>query len=243
MRPYGKSTYVYLIALLLHLAAIVAVGLQPDLPYSQELLFFSKLALMPVLLWTVWREADRVATWWIAAIAFSWLGDFWLADMPLHFSQATMFLLGLASFFVAHLCYLRRMRELRHADSHQASSNNKWLRIIGIGFLAFVVFIGLFIDLSVILFSLSSLAIVAYAIVLLIVLVRTIRLASERGFYRPAAYGAGLFVLSDALIGAGLFVTNLKDSAILSFFIMLLYGLAQLGLASLAVDNRTSVAA
>ena len=215
--PYAALALVHLIALAGGATALAAL---------------SKVALMPVLYLSVKQTTRQpVARWWTAAIALSWLGDIFLlpqAGGRLGISAESAFLLGLASFLLAHICYIRRAGSLRRATA-------TWARR-GCAVLAAALF---FAALALVPWALVVAtpvlpAAAVYAVVLLAMAVTVGRLARERPAYRYAALGAGLFVVSDALIGLGLVRPGLVAAPWRQVAVMATYVLAQAGLSGLA---------
>ena len=98
-RPQALPTAL-LLAFIAHTVALIFGG-----PW---LVILTKSLLMPALLWSAMRVSRRVNVLWLAAIAFSWIGDV-LLSFPEVFGQSfgeLYFLGGLTAFLVTHGCYV-----------------------------------------------------------------------------------------------------------------------------------------
>lgn len=238
----------YAILALVHLGALAAG--------AGALGAISKVALMPALYLSVKQTTRRpVSKWWSAAIALSWLGDVLLlrhAGSGLGISARSAFLLGLASFLLAHGCYIRRASRLRRAIAADAEpeptaslrrerdTTAAWVRVglaaLTVGFLLAALKL---VPWALVLGTPVLLAGSVYAVVLLAMAAAMGRLARRRPAYRLAAVGAVLFVVSDAIIGLGLVRPSLFSPSSHQLLVMAPYVLAQAGLSVLAREGDT----
>ena len=88
----------YLTVVGLHLASLFAGGWA---------VAGTKLLIVPVLAWVVWREAERLPRCYAGALVASWVGDLamWVADDGLVLGAGGWLTAGIGAFGVAHVCY------------------------------------------------------------------------------------------------------------------------------------------
>lgn len=209
--------------LLLVLYMIVAcadlVGLALDETWSLIHLV-AKPLLMPCLIMFVWLERKEIQAfaWVIAALTFSWMGDVLLMK-----SGTIWFILGLSSFLIAHVCYIRRfMLGGNKADSTMLKKI-PWLEA-----LVFAVFINVFLWLWPTLGEMK-LPVTIYSIVIYFMVFVAF---SRRGRIPDSSFwvvlaGALLFVLSDSLIAISRFAGSEVSIPQAAIWIMLTYTAAQ----------------
>jgi uncharacterized membrane protein YhhN len=167
----------------------------------------TKPLLMPALLgWALTAvPASRLRTLLLIALGWSWLGD--LGLMP---DGDTWFLVGLAAFLVAQLTYAAAFWPFRRYSVLSRPVTVLPYAVVLIGLLAL-----LWGDLGDL-----RLPVTVYAVVIVSMAV----LAT--GLNRATAIGAGLFVLSDALIALNS-LTGVLELPVHGFWVMLTYLAAQ----------------
>lgn len=112
------SAFVRLPRVLLSLYLLVAAANLLGLALGENWSLLHQIAkplLMPCLIAFVWLERKEIHAfgWIIAALSFSWLGDIFLMN-----AGPMWFILGLSSFLIAHICYIRRFFMVgNHRDS------------------------------------------------------------------------------------------------------------------------------
>lgn len=191
----------------------------------------TKPLLMPILIWGLVRLKDKISSryfyLWTGALVFSWFGDLFLMGAE------SFFIPGLVSFLVAHLFYIGVFAQWNSA--HPPAY--KWM---GVSLLVTAMFFIWFY--RVILASADYLffPVLVYAVVILLMwflaVYRSFRIDMTRYWI---VVGAGLFVVSDAILGYGKFSA---PSARVGGWIMLTYGLAQLflfmGIYQKSIENN-----
>ena len=96
MKVAGGRLYLTVVGL--HLASLFAGGWA---------VAGTKLLIVPVLAWVVWREAERLPRCYAGALVASWVGDLamWVADDGLATGAGGWLTAGIGAFGVAHVCY------------------------------------------------------------------------------------------------------------------------------------------
>jgi len=222
MKKYQPWVVLYATALLGDIVG-VAAGLD-------HLHVFCKPLLMPLLIVGLFsNKKNIVSTPWqyIATGLFcSWAGDLFLlyeARNP-HF-----FIGGLASFMVAHLCYIGYYFKCGASLSHAFKNHAGWC------LLALAYSVGLVV---LLLPKLGSLLIpvIAYAAVLTIMLITSIAAIGvvSKNVSVLFVIGASAFVFSDSLLAINKFYQPFAMAGVL---IMLTYGAAQLLITKAAISN------
>ncbi len=182
-------------------------------------LSISKAALMPALIWQVWRERDRLSHSWLLVLAllFSWAGDLFLISV-----SDSWFLWGVAAFWLAHLSYIALFWRSTPGEGLPILRRSP-LSILPILLVCAGLIVWLWPDLG-------EMRIVVLAYALIIGLMGLSALARfERVHFRSfqmVLTGAMLFMLSDSLIAIGRFSSQFAH-ADLRFWVMLSYCLAQ----------------
>lgn len=150
-------------------------------------------------------HTPRLVVLVLAGLGFSWLGDL----LP-HFSGEASFLVMVGMFAVAQVIYAVAFWPYRAASLWRSS----WA-------LPYVAFAALMVALCLPHAGDLAVPVVGYAVLI------TVMAVLATGLNRLAAVGAGLFILSDALIAMSAFVPwwSLPGQG---FWVMLTYGLAQL---------------
>lgn len=180
---------------------------------------FSKPLLMPALALFVWLavpgKKNRLFSWLLAALFFSWGGDLLLMFQGEH---ELFFLGGLVSFLLAHICYVI----IFFTGIRQQKIPFRIILALPVVLYYAVLMSWLFPFLSA-----MRLPVFVYGAVISLMFGAALQLKNlQPGFAGNwLMAGAGLFVLSDSLLAANKFVSPLPMAG---FWIMLTYGLAQL---------------
>lgn len=156
--------------------------------------------------------------WLLAGFLFSWLGDISLMFQ----STELYFLLGLASFFLAHVCYIMAFR-LWIFDNMEIPllKRHPWMIVLlvlyGIGYFRLLE-PGL---------GQMKIPVIAYMAVILLMVIMALnrfKKVTRRGYSLIVA-GAFLFLLSDSILAYNKFIDRIDFAGI---WIMLSYSFAQL---------------
>ena len=167
----------------------------------------SKVLLMPFLFGYAQMNWPK-HYWLISALFFSWLGDLFLLG-----SGQRFFILGLASFLIAHLMYLKIL--------------TKRLQINWLKSLLCIAYAGLFLKFYLLHHLPADLKIPVMVYISVIILMAIAAVNQKEAHEKHNLYvaiGAVLFVLSDSIIAVNTFVEPIKEAG---FWVMLTYGLAQ----------------
>lgn len=199
----------YLFITILHLVSIVA-GVE-------WLRFITKPLLMVFLLvffLSATKRASRIRHWVSMALFFSWLGDIFLMVEGMD-----SFMAGLASFLLAHACYIVYFLQARKKDTIPRPWN-------GIAFAILIAYVGLFYYyLSPSLASGLQVPVLLYAIVIAGMFLAAFHShRGQAGWYYACAGGALLFILSDSILALDSFKSPVAYASLL---IMLTYTTAQ----------------
>jgi uncharacterized membrane protein YhhN len=222
---FKRLSLVYLFAL-----AVVIFAASAGL---RELQLASKPLLMPLLIFyfgAATRETNRARFLVIGALFFSWLGD-----VALLFDRAhqAFFMLGLAAFLAAHLCYIAYFLKIRRLNRPLELPNPLVFAAIAVytlvlfGFLAPSVG-GLFYPVAVYAGALAAMLAASLAAFDF----------SRHDFGRLCAGGAFLFLLSDSILAVNRFAAPVPLAPL---WIMLTYGLAQLLIIEGCARNLRSI--
>lgn len=148
------------------------------------------------------------------ALLFSWIGD--VSLLFVEFGEG-LFLMGLGSFLLAHICYILVMMR----SSTKIVYNSF---VVKLGMPVLIVFT---ITLLFILFPFLNeftLPVMLYAFVLLLMGIVSIGRQAKRG-YAITVFGVMLFILSDSILAIAKFTPYLENQGA---WIMITYGLAQI---------------
>lgn len=163
----------------------------------------------------------------------------WLGDVALMTPGKLGMLLGIPPFLLAHVCYIFLFLQIRKRIKPTPPLN-----MMAIAIVALIVVAALYFLLQNQTDAFFLIAIPVYACTLgsmMIVAVHSFH-ASKPG--RWVIIGAGVFLVSDTLIGLGAFVTHFPGH---SFLVMLTYGVAQLlligGCLRYLYDNKPGILA
>lgn len=195
------SAFVRLPRVLLSLYLLVGAANLLGLALGENWALLHQIAkplLMPCLIAFVWLERKEIQAfgWIIAALSFSWLGDIFLMN-----AGPMWFILGLSSFLIAHVCYIRRFMQGGNKADSTILKKIPWLEA-----LVFAVFINVFLWLWPTVGDMR-LPVTIYGIVIYVMVLVAF---SRRGripnsSFRIVIAGALLFMLSDSLIAISRF--------------------------------------
>lgn len=207
------------ISLYVIVACADLVGLALDESWA-ILHLIAKPLLMPCLIAFVWLERKHIQAfaWIIAALIFSWMGDIFLMN-----AGSMWFILGLSSFLIAHVCYMRRFALGGNKADSTMLKKIPWLEA-----LVFAVFLNVFLWLWPTLGEMK-LPVTIYSIVIYFMVLLAF---SRKGRIPNSSYwivlaGAILFVLSDSLIAISRFSGPEVNIPWAGIWIMLTYTAAQ----------------
>ena len=164
-------------------------------------IFFKPIPVL-MLIWMVYPQKDR---WLLGALGFSLLGDI-ILELP----QQLPFALGLGSFLIAHILYIRRFL-IRPTQM-------LWWPLVPIGVYCGTLFWYMIPNLGPLLIP-----VFVYVLVIATMLWSACRYAQSYKNYLPLL-GAILFVLSDSLIAINKFITPFSQAR---YAIIITYWLAQ----------------
>lgn len=201
-------TQVYFVMLLGDLI-LIAMDFPPGRLITKPIL----MLVLLVALYGLRKEIDRSYFWiWAGALFFSWLGDIFLMG------SETFFIPGLIGFLIAHLFYISLFLRWKPRERLSVRAFIWTITLTAVFFLYFY---------KIILSETGGLfgAVLIYAIVILSMwLLAAYRSLREGRYHVLILVGAGLFVLSDSLLGYGKFS---DPAASLGVWVMFTYGLAQ----------------
>ena len=166
--------------------------------------------------------------WILAALFFSWTGDFLLLFQQ---NNSVFFLLGLSAFLIAHIFYIIFFNRVRVNESVRG---NVWLLLI------VVIYYSSLISLLYSHLGGMKLPVLVYGIVIswMFMLAMHMLFIKNKTAGKWMMTGALLFVISDSLLAVNKFY---QPFAIAGVVIMLSYGLAQLFIVDGAIKYITSV--
>lgn len=180
---------------------------------------YSKYALIPALILHVWKNrvsGDRSYFWLLSALLFSWIGDGLLLYTQVN---EIYFLLGLASFLLAHVAYIISFRKA--ATSESAVALNKLWILLPVGYA------GTLIALLIPHLGDMMVPVVAYALIITAMCVQAmLRFGKTSGYsYWFVLIGAIIFIASDSMIAWSTFHTpfDLSRLLIMSTYIVAQY--------------------
>lgn len=184
-----------------------------------NLQIFTKPSLMLILIFWFWANSRFIGSlkyWIISALIFSWFGDIFLLFEK---QNKNLFIFGLASFLIGHLCYIAYFYQIRKINAVKFSPKI----LISLAVLIYV--ISLF---SLLAPNLKSLQIpvVFYALTLAAMLLTSFHAFDfqKHSFGKICIAGTLLFVVSDSFLAINRFYQPFEFANIL---IMLTYSIAQ----------------
>jgi uncharacterized membrane protein YhhN len=204
--------------LVLFLSALVAnlLGIQLN---NESVQFLSKPLIIAALAgYFIFSTVDiisKLKKWIILALFFSWAGDVLLMFQP---KDELFFLLGLASFLIAHIFYIIYFH---HVRVNENVKGNPWLLV------AVVIYYAVLINLLIPYLGAMKIPVLVYGVVIsfMLMLAMHMLLIKQKIAGRWMMTGALLFVISDSILAINKFYHPFPAAGIL---IMITYGLAQL---------------
>lgn len=187
--------------------------------HNESIQFFTKPTLIPVLagffLFQTNSIANSLKKWILFALFFSWGGDVLLMFVS---KNELFFLLGLASFLLAHIFYIVFFNQVRVRENIKS---NPWILLIVVVYSA-----ALTTWLSPYLGKMK-LPVRIYGIVIsfMFLLALNVFAIKNKAVGKWMMFGALLFVISDSVLAINKFYEPFDAAGII---IMLTYGLAQL---------------
>lgn len=214
---------VYFVVLILEMAGEVIFDLK-GLPYG---IWTFKPLLMPLLMFWYYKETKAKFTFdkiLLASLFFSWWGDNFL--MPEIFKTDINFLLGLGSFLIAHLLYIKVFSMTPKNESY--IKKNWFIPLI---FLAYGLSLILFLFQSDVPgFKEMSIPVIIYATIIMLMVVTAInrKFNVNTKSYQWVLIGALLFMVSDTLIALSRFTYLFENAQFIArLLIMPLYVIGQ----------------
>lgn len=198
---------------------------------NEQLQYVFKPLIIPVLigyfLFSVFAVVNSLKKWVIAALFFSWVGDVLLMFDA---RNEIFFILGLASFLLAHIFYILYFH---HVRVKQKVKSNPWLLVV------VVVYYGALITWLSPYLGDMKLPVRIYGIIISFMLMMALHMLFIKNKHagRRMAMGAVLFIISDSLLAINKFYQSFEMAGIL---IMLTYGLAQFFIVSGAIRYTRS---
>ncbi len=217
-----KKQY-WLIIFLLVLGVHIA-GIQLN---NETLQYLSKPLLLPLLAGYFLFETKGITCgfkkWILLALFFSWAGDILLIFVP---KNDIFFLLGLASFLLAHIFYIIFFHQVR---VREAVKGNPWLLLV------VVIYYGALISWLSPFLGDMKIPVRIYGIVISFMFMLAMHMLFIKN--KPAGKwmmaGALLFVTSDSVLAINKFYNSFELAGVI---IMLTYGLAQLFIVKGSID-------
>lgn len=204
--------------LFLFLLALAANIVGSQLNY-EILQYISKPLIIPFItgyfLMQTNSVADSIKKWILFALFFSWAGDVLLMFVP---KNDIFFLLGLASFLLAHIFYIVFFHHVRVRESVKS---NPWLLLVVV-----IYYAALITWLSPYLGDMK-LPVRIYGVVISVMFMLAMHMLSIKNKVAGnwMMWGALLFVISDSVLAINKFYQPFEAANVI---IMLTYGLAQL---------------
>ena len=217
--------YTYFLLLYFALSVVEIAG---EMLGMRWLIFATKPVLVPVLAAGFWistaATGEKKYRWCIlVALLFATSGDFWLMFeewLPAEEQVLPFFILGLGSFLITHLAYC--VAFWGFAQRNKSTTTPSGLK-------ALLWVFPLLIVLGCVVFARAQLGemllpVLVYGLVVCLMLGLALKLTTRGEYGGWVALGAGLFVISDTLIGCNKFFYSLPLARV---FIMLFYLLGQ----------------
>ncbi|MBL7729606.1 MAG: lysoplasmalogenase [Chitinophagaceae bacterium] len=197
---------------------------------NETLHYISKPLLMPLLtglfLSGVSNKRHALSPWLLAALFFSWSGDVLLMFVP---KDEMFFLLGLASFLIAHICYIFFFEKIRRTET---VTIKPLLPLLAAAYYAVLITI-LFPHLAD-----MKVPVLVYGVVISVMFMLAMHMLfiKNKKAGQWMMTGAALFVISDSVLAINKFYQPFEQAGLV---IMLTYGLAQFFIVSGAVKYIT----
>lgn len=204
-----RQRIIFIIYFLVLVTDLILIWLQKN-----DYRLLSKSLLMPLLMMAVWfnRKNTHLFSIILAALFLSWAGDVLL-------QMKGLFIPGLASFLLAHICYILYFMRIQPGKKGLL----QFQPLIGIPVLVYVV---LFLFLLYPFLDTLKIPVTVYGITIGAMLLMSINMKRKLNDDASALFfnGALQFVMSDSLLAANMFV---YPDVILSLCVMLTYASAQ----------------
>jgi uncharacterized membrane protein YhhN len=204
-----RQRTIFIVYFFILILDLILLWLQKD-----ELRWFTKTMLMPLLMFTVWvnRQHIQLFSIIVAALFFSWVGDVLLL-------MKGMFIPGLVSFLAAHICYI--LYFLRIQPSKKGLL--QFQPLIG---LPVIVYITLFEVMLYPFLDTLKIPVTVYGITIGSMLLMSINMRRKLNDDASTLFfnGALQFIISDSLLAITLFA---YPSKAISVCVMLTYASAQ----------------
>ncbi len=206
-----KITIIFALALFAELFVLFF-----QLPHLQ---IFTKPSLMLILIvwfWSSSRFFGSLKYWIISALIFSWFGDVFLLFEK---QNKSLFIFGLASFLLAHLCYIVYFYQIRKANAVKFSPKI-------LVSLAVLIYVALLFSLLAPNLKSLQIPVLFYALTLAAMLLTSFHAFNfqKHSFAKICITGTLLFVVSDSFLAINRFYQPFEFANIL---IMLTYAVAQ----------------
>ena len=235
-----KSKHLVILFFLVVILEILG-GLVYDLRLIPYGIWAFKPLLMPILMFWYYKETKAKKTIdkiMLASLFFSWWGDNFL--MPAIFKTDINFLLGLASFLVAHVLYIAAFVKTNIQNQSIIKSKPYLVLpfiIIGVALISFLMHENSS-D-----FNEMKIPVMVYASVIMVMVITALNRykRSSINSFKLVFVGAILFMLSDSIIAlsrfSSIFEGNLKIAGLL---IMLLYASGQYLIVKGMLENKVN---
>jgi len=191
---------------------------------KQTLLYFVKPLLMITLFWYYKSKTTIVNKWFVLGLFFSFLGDVFLLG-----KGELFFILGLASFLIAHLFYITMVVKLLVKTTVK--------EIVSVSISYVIIFI-LLLNLLYEHLGGMKIPVIIYALVISVLGTVSLLLFVQRktDTYLLLVLGVFIFIVSDSVLAINMFY---QKEAFFSLVIMITYVLAQFLICSFVLKLNT----
>ncbi len=204
-----QQRFLFLVYLFVTVADLLLIYFKQD-----SLRWFTKPLLMPLLISVVYINKNKIPlySWMIGGLSLSWAGDILL-------QMKDLFIPGLASFLMAHICYIIYFIQLNKQQKGLLHQHP----LIGLPVLIYVV---IFLWLLYPFLDALKIPVTIYGITIGTMLITSINTKLKANNTASVLFfnGALQFVISDSILAVNLFVYT---SMVLSLCVMATYASAQ----------------
>ncbi|MBS4066240.1 MAG: lysoplasmalogenase [Chitinophagaceae bacterium] len=204
-----QQRILFFLYLVVTVADLLLIYLKQD-----ALRWFTKPLLMPLLMIVVYTERQRIPLyqWMLGGLLLSWAGDVLL-------QMKGMFIPGLISFLLAHICYISYFIQINKREKGLLQQQP----LIGIPVLIYIV---IFLWLLYPFLDALKIPVTVYGITIGTMLLLSINTKGKVNHMASALFfnGALQFVISDSILAVNLFAYN---SMVLGLCVMTTYASAQ----------------
>jgi uncharacterized membrane protein YhhN len=204
-----QQRILFFLYLVVTVADLLLIYLKQD-----ALRWFTKPLLMPLLMIVVYTERQRIPLyqWMLGGLLLSWAGDVLL-------QMKGMFIPGLISFLLAHICYISYFIQINKREKGLLQQQP----LIGIPVLIYIV---IFLWLLYPFLDALKIPVTVYGITIGTMLLLSINTKEKVNHMASALFfnGALQFVISDSILAVNLFAYN---SMVLGLCVMTTYASAQ----------------